>query len=157
MINHKNRRKIIIIISTVVAVVLVSIAISELRSYQERTKLGEHEYQELLNDITDFHSGYLMYSNFKNSTDATGMMKCDQGKATMSLAITSINAPHRTYYYLTDVQKGRYMDLPDGTSVHMSDVMCQLIFCNEEKCGNPVEAMTDAFLSGEDEPSGLNI
>ena len=107
MINHKNRRKIIIIISTVVAVVLVSIAISELRSYQERTKLGEHEYQELLNDITDFHSGYLMYSNFKNSTDATGMMKCDQGKATMSLAITSINAPHRTYYYLTDVQKDR--------------------------------------------------
>ena len=108
MINHKNRRKIIIIIiSIVVAVVLVSIAISKLRSYQERTKLGEHEYQELLNDITDFHSGYLMYSNFKNSTDATGMMKCDQGKATMSLAITSINAPHRTYYYLTDVQKDR--------------------------------------------------
>ena len=107
MINHGNRRKIIIIISIVVAVVLISIAISELRSYQERTELGEYEYQELLNDITDFHSGYLMYSSFKNSTDATGMMKCDQGKATMSLAITSINAPHRTYYYLTDVQKDR--------------------------------------------------
>ena len=108
MINHENRRKIIIIIiSIVVAVILVSIAISELRSYQKRIELGEHEYQELLNDITNFHSGYLMYSSFKNSTDATGMMKCDQGKATMSLAITSINAPHRTYYYLTDVQKDR--------------------------------------------------
>ena len=108
MINHENRRKIIIIIiSIVVAVVLVSIAISELRSHQERTELGEHEYQELLNDITTFHNGYLMYSSFKNSTDATGMMKCDQGKATMSLAITSINAPHRTYYHLTDVQKDR--------------------------------------------------
>ena len=56
MINHENRRKIIIIIiSIVVAVVLVSIAISELRSYQERIELGEHEYQELLNDITNFH------------------------------------------------------------------------------------------------------
>jgi hypothetical protein len=107
MINHENRRKIIIIISIVVAVVLVSIAISELRSYQERTELGEREYQELLNDITDFHSGYLMYSSFKNSTDATGMMKCDQGKATMSLAILHINEPYRTYYYLTDVQKDR--------------------------------------------------
>ena len=108
MINHENRRKIIIIIiSIVVAVVLVSIAISELRSYQQRTELGEQEYQELLNDITDFHSGYLMYLSFKNSTDATEMMKCDQGKATMSLAITSINAPHRTYYYLTDAQKNR--------------------------------------------------
>ena len=108
MINHENRRKIIIIIiSIVVAVVLVSIAISELRSYQERIELGEHEYQELLNDITNFHSGYLMYSCFKNSTDATGMMKCDQGKATMSLAILHINEPYRTYYYLTDVQKDR--------------------------------------------------
>ena len=107
MINHENRRKIIIIISIVVAVVLVSIAISELRSYQERTELGEHEYQELLNDITDFHSGYLMYSSFKNSTDATGMMKCDQAKATMSLEIMSINAPYRRYCYLTDVQKNR--------------------------------------------------
>ena len=108
MINHENRRKIIIIIiSIVVAVVLVSIAISELRSHQERTELGEHEYQELLNDITNFHSGYLMYSSFKNSTDATGMMKCDQGKATMSLAILHINEPYRTYYYLTDVQKDR--------------------------------------------------
>lgn len=108
MINHENRRKIIIIIiSIVVAVVLVSIAISELRSYQERIELGEHEYQELLNDITNFHSGYLMYSSFKNSTDATGMMKCDQGKATMSLAILHINEPYRTYYYLTDVQKDR--------------------------------------------------
>ncbi len=108
MINHENRRKIIIIIiSIVVAVVLVSIAISELRSYQERIELGEHEYQELLNDITNFHSGYLMYSSFKNSTDATGMMKCDQGKATMSLAILHINEPYRTYYYLSDVQKDR--------------------------------------------------
>ena len=62
MINHENRRKIIIIIiSIVVAVVLVSIAISELRSHQERTELGEHEYQELLNDITNFHSGYLLF------------------------------------------------------------------------------------------------
>jgi hypothetical protein len=108
MINHENRRKIIIIIiSIVVAVVLVSIAISELRSYQQRIELGEHEYQELLNDITNFHSGYLMYSSFKNSTDATGMMKCDQGKVTMSLAILHINEPYRTYYYLTDVQKDR--------------------------------------------------
>ena len=108
MINHENRRKIIIIIiSIVVAVVLVSIAISELRSYQEIIELGEHEYQELLNDITNFHSGYLMYSSFKNSTDATGMMKCDQGKATMSLAILHINEPYRTYYYLSDVQKDR--------------------------------------------------
>ena len=110
MINHENRRK-IIIISIVVAVVLVSIAISELRSYQERIEqrieLGEHEYQELLNDITNFHSGYLMYSSFKNSTDATGMKKCDQGKITMSLAILHINEPNRTYHYLTDVQKDR--------------------------------------------------
>ena len=110
MINHENRRK-IIIISIVVAVVLVSIAISELRSYQERIEqrieLGEHEYQELLNDITNFHSGYLMYSSFKNSTDATGMKKCDQGKITMSLAILHINEPYRTYHYLTDVQKDR--------------------------------------------------
>lgn len=48
-----------------------------------------------------------MYSSFKNSTDATGMMKCDQGKATMSLAILHINEPYRTYYYLSDVQKDR--------------------------------------------------
>ena len=59
--------------------------------------------------------------------------------------------------HLTDVEKGRYMDLSDGTSVHMSDVMCQLIFCNEEKCGNPVEAMTNAFCEIPAEIVGLYI
>ncbi|MBQ4528673.1 MAG: hypothetical protein II998_11455 [Clostridia bacterium] len=59
--------------------------------------------------------------------------------------------------HLTNVQKGKYMDLPDGTSVHMSDVMCQLIKYYEDELGDTSRAMTEAFGTIPAEIVGLCI
>jgi glucosamine 6-phosphate synthetase-like amidotransferase/phosphosugar isomerase protein len=52
---------------------------------------------------------------------------------------------------------GRYPVLPDGTCVHMSDVMCQLISSKLDEGLNPVAAMREAFISKPSEIVGLML
>ncbi|MBQ4322813.1 MAG: hypothetical protein IJC19_02610 [Clostridia bacterium] len=49
----------------------------------------------------------------------------------------------------------RYQKLSDGSTVHMSDVMCQLIQRNLDRGSAPVEAITDAFCEMPSEIVGL--
>jgi len=49
----------------------------------------------------------------------------------------------------------RYQKLSDGSTVHMSDVMCQLILRNLDRGEDPVSAITDAFCEMPSEIVGL--
>ena len=54
-------------------------------------------------------------------------------------------------------QVGHYPTLPDGTSAHMSDVMCQLIQANIDRGDEPYAAMSRAFCEMPSEIVGLAI
>lgn len=49
----------------------------------------------------------------------------------------------------------RYNNLSDGTVAHMSDVMCQLILRNLQRCGEEVKAINDAYCEMPTEVVGL--
>ena len=49
----------------------------------------------------------------------------------------------------------RYQKLSDGSTVHMSDAMCQLILRNLDRDPDPVKAMTEAFCEMPSEIVGL--
>ena len=54
-------------------------------------------------------------------------------------------------------KRASYPILPDGRSVHMSDVMCQLITRNIARGGDPVSSMGDAFCRMPSEIVGLML
>jgi len=54
-------------------------------------------------------------------------------------------------------EKQRYNALSDGTTAHMSDVMCQLILSRMDQGKNPVDAMTDAYCTMPGEIVGLLV
>lgn len=53
------------------------------------------------------------------------------------------------------IDHGKYPRLPDGTTVHMSDAMCQLIARNIDRGLPPAEAMEAAFCTMPSEIVGL--
>lgn len=55
------------------------------------------------------------------------------------------------------VESDKYTKFPDGSSVHMSDVMCQLITRNIARGGDPVSSMGDAFCRMPSEIVGLML
>lgn len=63
------------------------------------------------------------------------------------------------YTYLSKLKfDGKlYNKLSDGTTAHMSDVMCQLIFRNMENGASEANAMTDAFCEMPSEIVGLML
>ena len=56
-----------------------------------------------------------------------------------------------------DAGENRYNKLSDGSSVHMSDVMCQLILRNIERGDSSVDAMSNAFCEMPSEIVGLML
>jgi glucosamine 6-phosphate synthetase-like amidotransferase/phosphosugar isomerase protein len=52
---------------------------------------------------------------------------------------------------------GKYPLLSDGTSLHVSEVMCHLIESFIPECGGPVEAMHKAFITFPSELVGLMV
>ncbi len=55
------------------------------------------------------------------------------------------------------MEEGRYCKLKNGDAVHMSDVMCQLIYKHKTNGLNTVDAMTQAFFDMPSEIVGLAI
>lgn len=53
------------------------------------------------------------------------------------------------------IDHGKYPRLPDGTTVHMSDAMCQLIARNIDRGQRPTKAMEDAYCEMPSEIVGL--
>ncbi len=60
-----------------------------------------------------------------------------------------------TFTSRTSPKEGRYSTLPDGTAVHISDVMCQLILRNIQRGADEAQAMADAFCQMPAEIVGL--
>ena len=94
----------------------------------------------------------------KTAYVANGSIGCFKNR-TAEYGLLADKLQNEGYTYLSKLQFDGdiYNKLSDGTTAHMSDVMCQLIFRNLEKGSDAASAMTDAFCEMPSEIVGLML
>ncbi len=80
-----------------------------------------------------------------------------EDKVDVDAMAAQIAADGHTLRALSDEKIGKYPVLPDGRCVHLSDVMCHAIGGELEKCGDPQQAVREAFTRWPGEIVGLYI